>query len=57
MEQVTELKELARIVGRDPSTRYRWFERYKGRFSQLVGTGLRQGGTSAALLQPVQTAL
>jgi transposase-like protein len=26
MGQVTELKELARIVGRDPSTLYRWFE-------------------------------
>ena len=26
MGQVTELKELARIVGRDPSMLYRWFE-------------------------------
>ena len=40
MEQVIELKELARIVGRDPSTLYRWFDRYKvGGLASLLELG------------------
>ena len=45
MEQVTELKELARIVGRDPSTLYRWFKRYKvGGLASLLELGYAKGG-------------
>ena len=49
MGQVTELKELARIVGRDPSTLYRWFERYKARgLASLLELGYANGGSSVS---------
>src|SRR5919106_3980048 len=57
-EQVTELKELARIVGRDPSTLYRWFERYKaGGLASLLELGYANGGRPSVLPEAVQAAL
>lgn len=58
MGQVTELKELARIVGRDPSTLYRWFERYKaGGLASLLELGYANGGRPSVLPEAVQAAL
>lgn len=56
-EQVTE-KELARRVGRAPSTLYRWFERYKGGgLASLLELGYANGGRPAVLPEAVQAAL
>jgi transposase len=56
--QVTELKGLAQVVGRDTSTLYRWCERYrKGGLAGLLALGYANGGRPAALPEGVQAAL
>ena len=56
--QARELKELGQVVGRDPSTLYRWFERYrKGGLASLLELGYSHGGRPAALPEGVRAAL
>jgi transposase len=56
--QARELKELGQVVGRDTSTLYRWFERYRqGGLARLLELGYSNGGRPAALPEGVQAAL
>src|ERR671919_372041 len=58
IETAGELKELGQVVGRDPSTLYRWFERYrKGGLASLLELGYSHGGRPAALPEGVRAAL
>jgi putative transposase len=57
-EQVTELKGLGKLLGRNPSTLYRWFEGYRARgLAGVLELGTVHNGRHRALPPAVEQAL
>lgn len=57
-EQVTEIAALARLLGRDLATVYRWLQRYRsGGLKRLLELDYRHGGRSSVCSAPVRAAL
>jgi transposase len=57
-QQVEQLQAMAKLLGRDTATLYRWFERYRdGGIKRLLELDYHQGGRPRALPEAVSQAL